>query len=173
MKKSTFIIIATVVTLIIIGVVIANKTNTKQSAPPDSSTQGMNMNGMSASDTAAMQDAQKNSDNQGDMIDLTNQTEVSMDIKDFKYEQPNIKIKKGTKVTWTNRDTVRHNVMAEHEGSDQAHNPPTADQVDPNELAGPLLAKGESYSFTFKEVNSQPYHCSPHPFMKGSVTVVD
>jgi len=107
------------------------------------------------------------------VIDLISQSEVSMDIKDFKYDMPNIKIKKGTKVTWTNRDTVKHNVMAEHEGADQAHDPPTKDQVNPNEFVGPLLEKDESYSFTFNEVSAKPYHCSPHPFMKGSVTVVE
>lgn len=109
----------------------------------------------------------------GEVIDLTNQSEVSMNIKDFEYEKPNIKIKKGTKVTWTNQDAIKHNVMADHQGSDQAHDPPTKEKVDPNEFAGPLLAKGESYSFTFNEVSSSPYHCSPHPYMKGSVTVVE
>lgn len=46
-------------------------------------------------------DGHHNSENTdlGDMIDLTNQSEVAMDIKDFKYEKPNIKIKKGTTVT--------------------------------------------------------------------------
>lgn len=109
----------------------------------------------------------------GAIADLTNQAEVTMDIKNFKYEKPNIKIKKGTKVTWTNQDAIKHNVMLEHEGSDKPHDPPTAAEVDPNQLAGPLLAKGESYSFTFDEVTANPYHCSPHPFMKGSVTVTE
>jgi amicyanin len=109
----------------------------------------------------------------GEIVDLTNQSEVAMDIKDFRYEKANIKIKKGTKVTWTNQDTIKHNVMEEHEGSGKAHDAPTPSEVDPNELAGPLLAKGESYSFTFNEVSSSPYHCSPHPYMKGSVTVVE
>lgn len=128
---------------------------------------------MSDADRANMQKAQSESSNAVPVIDLTSKSEVQIDIKDFKYDKPNIKIKKGTKVTWTNRDMVKHNVMAEHEGADQAHDPPTKDQVDPNEFAGPLLEKDESYSFTFNEVSAQPYHCSPHPFMKGSVTVVE
>lgn len=95
----------------------------------------------------------------GEIVDLTSQTEVIMNIQDFRYEKPNIQIKKGTTVTWTNQDAVQHNVMLEHEDDDQAHEPPTRDQVDPNELAGPLLSKGESYSFTFKEATASPYHC--------------
>ena len=109
----------------------------------------------------------------GDVLDLTAESEVFMDIKDYVYTKPNIKIKKGTTVTWTNQDVAQHNVMAEHEGSNQAHDPPSADQIDPNEFAGPLLDRGESYSFTFNEVSSNPYHCSPHPYMTGSVTVVE
>lgn len=120
-------------------------------------------------------DGHHNTDNSelGELVDLTSQSEVSMDIKDFKYEQPNIRVKKGTTVTWTNQDTVQHNVMKEHDNDEAAHDPPTKDEVEPDVLAGQLLAKGESYSFTFNEVSNIPYHCSPHPYMKGSVTVVE
>ena len=138
-----------------------------QSGKSDKPTNTTNQN-EAGSDSRSNDEQTNNS-----VVDLTNQAEVSMDIKDFKYEKPNIKIKKGTKVTWTNRDTVQHNVMREHEGSDQAHNAPKPEEVKPDELAGPLLDRGESYSFTFNEVSSNPYHCSPHPFMKGSVTVVE
>jgi plastocyanin len=108
-----------------------------------------------------------------DAIDLTDQAEVAIDIKDFAYTKQHIKIKKGTKVTWTNQDTTQHNVMKEHDGAGAAHDAPKPNEVDPDELGGPLLDKGESYSFTFNEIGSDPYHCSPHPNMKGSVTVVD
>lgn len=120
-------------------------------------------------------DGHHNNDNQdiGPVVDLTTQSEVTMDIKDFKYERPNIKIKKGTTVTWTNQDTVKHNVMKEHDDSDAAHDAPTKDEVKPDVFAGQLLAKGESYSFTFNEIGEVPYHCSPHPSMNGSVTVVE
>lgn len=109
----------------------------------------------------------------GEIVDLTSQTTVAMDIKDFKYARPNIKIKKGTTVTWTNRDTVEHNVMLEHPGGGAAHDAPKPNEIKPDVFAGPLLAQGESYSFTFNETGTDPYHCSPHPFMKGSVTVVE
>lgn len=168
MKKSTFAIVLAIAALLAIGgVVIANKTNKKESTATTNNT---------AQHDATNSDGHHNSDTEKDnspVIDLTSQTEVSMDIKDFKYEKPNIKIKKGTKVTWTNRDTIQHNVMREHEGSDQAHNAPKPEEVKSDELAGPLLDRGESYSFTFNEASDNPYHCSPHPFMKGSVTVVE
>lgn len=68
-------------------------------------------------------------------MDLTNQTQVQMDIKELAYFKSNIRIKKGTTVTWTNQDDIQHNVMLEHEGSDRPHDPPTREQVDPNEFA--------------------------------------
>lgn len=163
-KKETILAVSVLVValVVIVGVFMFRPSPKTDSKPAASSAEhdGMNM------DSQPEQDI-------GSSIDLTNQTEVNMDIKDFKYEKPNIKIKKGTKVTWTNQDAIKHNVMLEHEGSGKPHDPPTASEVDPSKLAGPLLAKGESYSFTFNEVTASPYHCSPHPYMKGSVTVVE
>lgn len=108
-----------------------------------------------------------------DVTDLTSQTEVMIDIKDLKYSQADIKIKKGTKVTWINQDTVKHNVMQDHSNSGMMHDAPSQQNVDPTVFAGPLLAQGESYSYTFNDKSSVPYHCSQHASMKGSITVVE
>ena len=105
--------------------------------------------------------------------DLTSQAQVSMDIKGFVYTKPAIKIKKGTTVTWTNQDTIQHNVMKEHDHSEHAHSAPDPDQIKPDVFAGPLLRKGQSYSFTFNEIGAFPYHCAPHPDMVGTVEVVE
>ena len=50
---------------------------------------------------------------------------------------------------------------------------PNAADVQPDVFAGPLLAKGERYSFTFTKVGSYPYHCAPHPYMQGAVVVTE
>ena len=39
--------------------------------------------------------------------------------------------------------------------------------------AGKLISKGESVSFTFDKVGIFPYHCMPHPYMTGTVEVVE
>lgn len=104
---------------------------------------------------------------------LTNMAEVTIEIKDFAYTRSNIKINKGTKVTWVNRDSAEHNVMGPHEGSHAAHDAVDHHEVQEGVLAGPMLAKGSSYSFTFNSVGEYTYHCSPHPNMTGSVTVVE
>lgn len=76
-------------------------------------------------------------------------------ISNYKYGPEDIKVKVGTTVTWTNNDAVKHNVV-----SDDGKMP-----------EGKLMAKGETYSYTFDKVGTFKYHCDPHPYMHGSVTV--
>jgi amicyanin len=87
-------------------------------------------------------------------------SEVNVDIKGFAFTQKDITVKKGTKVTWTNQDSVKHDVVSD-------------DGAPAGGPKGPLLAKGESYSFTFDTVGTFPYHCTPHTYMKAVVTVTE
>jgi amicyanin len=82
-------------------------------------------------------------------------TPVAIRIANSAFATTNLTVKVGTTVTWTNDDSVRHNVVSSVEGGPD----------------GPLLAKGESYSFTFSKAGTFPYICQPHPFMKGTVVV--
>lgn len=84
--------------------------------------------------------------------------EVVVMIQSFAFSPNNLTIKKGTTVTWTNNDEVQHTVTADDNSSG---------------LDSKLLAKGESYQFTFDEVGSFGYHCKPHPQMTAIVTVVE
>ncbi len=104
------------------------------------------------------------------VVDFTTAEEVNVRIKDYEYIPKKIKIKAGTKVTWTNEDDMKHNVMLDHEDSDKPHGATLGG--DPSKFEGQLLAKGESYSFTFPKASDNPYHCSPHPWMKGQVEVI-
>lgn len=81
-------------------------------------------------------------------------------ISDYKFNPKAMTIKKGTKITWTNRDIAKHNIV-------------TDDGQPAGGPNGPLIAKGESYSFTFDTVGTFNYHCSPHPYMKASITVTE
>lgn len=81
----------------------------------------------------------------------------SVTIKNFAFSPNAITIKKGTTVTWTNEDGPEHNAFSEQEGGPK----------------GGLLKKGESYSFTFEKSGTFNYICTPHPHMKGTVTVTD
>lgn len=83
---------------------------------------------------------------------------VSVDIKDFKFTQASLMVKKGTTVIWTNQDSASHTVT-----SDNAGGP----------LASDLIAQGKTYSYTFNTVGTFAYHCKVHPNMKGTVTVTE
>ena len=77
-------------------------------------------------------------------------------IQQFSFQANAITIKAGTNVTWVNCET------------DGTSHTSTSDQ---GTWASPLLAPGETFTQTFKTPGTFPYHCQPHPFMTGSVTV--
>ena len=43
--------------------------------------------------------------------DQTSSTSVNVEIKDFAFNPATLKIKKGTKVTWTNQDATKQNAV--------------------------------------------------------------
>jgi plastocyanin len=75
-------------------------------------------------------------------------------IQGFKFKPANITIKPGTKVIWINKDTTQHTATANNGSFDSG-----------------LLSKEQKYSRTFKTVGKKAYLCTPHPFMRGSITV--
>jgi plastocyanin len=87
-------------------------------------------------------------------VPATDAKEVA--IQGFAFSPATIKVKKGTTVTWTNKDAVKHTVTA-----------------DSGKWGSNLLANGETYSYKFDNVGSFSYHCTPHPSMKGTVEVTE
>ncbi len=81
-------------------------------------------------------------------------------ISNFKFAQQKITVKKGATVTWNNEDPAEHNVVFDDSSAGEVE-------------AGKLISKGESVSFTFDKVGIFPYHCIPHPYMTGTVEVVE
>jgi plastocyanin len=89
----------------------------------------------------------------------SNSTAKAVTISNFAFQPAKITVKKGTTVTWTNQDSIRHDVAPD----------------DPTDFfrKSDLLDKGESYSVTFSEVGTFTYHCTPHPQMTGTVEVTE
>ncbi len=81
--------------------------------------------------------------------------EASVAIKNFSFSPSTLKVKTGTKVTWTNNDSVPHTV--------------TSDQG--SLLNSSTLAPGQSFSFIFTKTSTEYYHCNIHAMMKGNVVV--
>lgn len=88
-----------------------------------------------------------------------NKTTNTVDIKNSAFNPATITIKKGVKVTWTNQDTIKHDVAPDKESNDFK--------------GSELLAKGEKYEFIFNKPGTYTYHCTPHPYMKGTVIVTE
>lgn len=82
---------------------------------------------------------------------------TEVEIEDYAFKPEVIKVKVGSTVTWTNKDTVRHDVRS----ADGVEGGPNSE----------LLAKDESYSFTFAKAGTYSYFCGPHPYMKARVIV--
>lgn len=80
-------------------------------------------------------------------------------IQNMSFAPAAVTVKKGTAVTWTNQDSIQHNVLS--------------DDGSVNGPSGPLLSKGEQYSFTFNTAGTFHYHCGVHPSMHGMVTVTE
>lgn len=78
-------------------------------------------------------------------------------IDNYTYSPTPLKVKKGTKVTWTNHDIAKHTVTV-----DSGTGPMSA-----------FFGKGETYSYTFDTVGTYKYHCEPHPYMHGTVEVTE
>ena len=71
------------------------------------------------------------------------------------------------KFIWTNDDSVPHSVT-----SDTAYEDPVNGAFNSMDTIG-LIPANEKYEFTFTEVGEYPYHCEPHPWMTGKVTVAE
>ena len=78
---------------------------------------------------------------------------TTVNIRDFEFSPSSVTVNVGDTVTWVNIGPTVH--TATGSGFDTGN-----------------LAKGESGSHTFTSAGTFSYLCTPHPFMKASVTVV-
>ena len=77
----------------------------------------------------------------------------AVEIKNFTFSPSIAAVTKGGTVTWTNNDSVTHNLTS----------PGNFDSGD--------LAPGQTFSHTFDEAGTFDYHCTIHPSMTGKVIV--
>jgi plastocyanin len=87
--------------------------------------------------------------------------DVTLDIRMFEFEHEVVEIRVGETVTWTNQDATRHTVTSGLDGE-----PDGAFEVT-------LDGRDETASVTFEGPGEYHYFCAPHPFMSGTVAVVE
>jgi plastocyanin len=76
-------------------------------------------------------------------------------IENLAFSPANIVIDVGTTITWTNYDGVAHTVTSDDGGP----------------MNSEMLGQGKTFSYTFDQPETYAYHCTPHPNMRGLVTV--
>lgn len=77
-------------------------------------------------------------------------------IKNYAYGSGSMSISQGDTVTWTNKDSVPHDVVV---------------TSGPVKFRSPMLTEGKSWSYTFSQAGPYSYTCSVHPDMNATVTV--
>ena len=80
--------------------------------------------------------------------------DAAVKIGKFTFDPPELQVKAGTLVTWTNEDDIPHTVAA-------------ADRS----FKSKPLDTDEKYTFAFTAPGSYTYFCSLHPQMKATIIV--
>jgi plastocyanin len=79
---------------------------------------------------------------------------VQVIMTDRSYDPKEVTVNVGDTITWVNEDAPQHDVVADN-----------------GEFKSELFDSGGTFSFTFAEAGTYPYHCSIHPGMVGTVIV--
>ena len=82
------------------------------------------------------------------------QPAVDVKIDNFSFTPPTIAVKAGTEVTWTNKDDIPHNVVA-----------------DDKSFKSKVLDTDEKFTMTASKPGTYTYYCSIHPKMTGKLVV--
>lgn len=76
--------------------------------------------------------------------------------------KPTVTLSINNKVIWQNNDDTAHTVTPDHRSEDSYSGEFGSTGV---------LKPGETYEFIFTEPQDVPYHCTPHPWMEGTISV--
>ena len=79
--------------------------------------------------------------------------EVAVSIDNFTFTPPELTVKVGDTVTWTNRDDIPHTI------------------VSAGKFKSKTLDTDNTFSFTFTSAGDYKYFCSLHPHMTGTIKV--
>ncbi len=79
--------------------------------------------------------------------------DIKVTIDNFTFTPPELKVKVGDTVTWTNHDDIPHTV------------------VSAGKFRSKTLDTDQSFTFTFSAAGDYKYFCGLHPHMTGMITV--
>jgi nitrite reductase (NO-forming) len=93
--------------------------------------------------------------------------EVTIQIIGNSFYPKRVSIAAGTTIRWINEDVFAY-LEGEYSG---IHNVVATEG--PVTWTSPMLAHAENFHFTFDRTGEYKYLCTPHPYMKGEIIVVD
>ncbi|HEY7889696.1 MAG TPA: cupredoxin domain-containing protein [Steroidobacteraceae bacterium] len=83
-------------------------------------------------------------------------TKSAVTITNYSFHPATLTVKKGTTVTWVNKDDDVHTIKS----------------LDgPEAFNSPALDSGNQFGFTFHHAGTYHYICSVHPYMHGVIVV--
>lgn len=102
--------------------------------------------------TAASCSSSNPSQSNGGSSGGSGQQAPAVSIENFSFKPQALTIKAGTTVTWTNNDTVVHNIKSA-------------------EFSSPDMKQGDTFQHKFDKAGTYDYNCGVHPTMTGKIIV--
>lgn len=84
-------------------------------------------------------------------------------IHDLRFDPQTLTVAKGTTVMWINNDQAAHTIVTDDLG--------VAGKPQAGQFGSVPLSPGDTLKHTFDAVGTFPYHCTIHPYIKGTVIV--
>lgn len=81
---------------------------------------------------------------------------ITVAISDFKYQPPTLTVPVGETVRFVNRDSEAHTITSSDHSFDSEG-----------------LDSGQTWTHVFTKPGRYTYFCELHPYMKGTIVVVD
>ena len=123
----------------------------------------------------------------GAPVDMTKMKAITINITNTASNQVcnpscftpiNVKVKVGTVITWVNKSSVGHTIIALHGNGSSANSP--ARQIFDSTKKTPLVQTGQSFTYTVTQAaytfnpsnHTVVYFCSIHPTMLAELTIV-
>ena len=80
--------------------------------------------------------------------------QANVNISGFAFVPQTLRVAVGTRVTWTNNDSVNHTITSQDNLFDSG-----------------TISKGATFSYIFNQSGTFEYHCKIHPSMTGKIIV--
>ncbi len=148
-------LLVVVAMLALVGAGCAKKTTTNTNASTNTTVTNTSTNTGSTTGTFTTNSATTTNSGTTNTNTVIVPTTASVTIDNFAFSPDSLTVKKGTTVTWTNRDSATHKL--------RSSNGPASED----------LGTSETYSFTFTTVGTFAYSCGIHASMQGTVIVTD